>query len=121
MSDIPQKPRVRQHVEAAVKTKHHVAGMRRSADELGGMDPTGARWMRKDAAELEAKAETDLCRWSYATATPQVGNGSELIPLPEPAPITLPSMSASLPTCWRIQPQLSEWSWQQSPTRYHSA
>jgi hypothetical protein len=59
--------------------------MRRSADEFEGMDPTGARFMRKDAAELEAKADADLSRWSYTTAPARVGNGGELVPLPEPA------------------------------------
>jgi len=47
------------------------------------MDPTGARFMRKDAADLEAKAETDLCRWSYTTSTPELGNGGELVPITE--------------------------------------
>jgi hypothetical protein len=41
--------------------------------------------MRKDAAEIDAKAEADLSRWSYTTAPPEVGNGGELVPLPEPA------------------------------------
>ena len=35
-------PRVRQRVEAALKAKHHAAGMRRSAEECAGADPTGA-------------------------------------------------------------------------------
>jgi hypothetical protein len=84
MSDAPQKlPRIRQRVEAALKAKHQAAGMRRSADELAGMDPTGARFMRKDAAELEAKAEKDLSRWSYTTSTPELGNGGELVPIAE--------------------------------------
>ena len=84
MSDTPQKlPRVRQRVEAAVKAKHQAAVMRRSADEVSGMDPTGARYIRKDAADLEAKAETDLCRWSYTMSEPQVGNGGELVPITE--------------------------------------
>jgi hypothetical protein len=39
--------------------------------------------MRKDAADLEAKAETDLCRWSYTTSTPELGNGGELVPITE--------------------------------------
>ena len=84
MSDAPQKlPRVRQRVEAALEAKHSAAGMRRSAEELSGMDPTGAKFMRKDAAELESKAETDLCRWSYTTSTPELGNGGELVPITE--------------------------------------
>jgi hypothetical protein len=83
MTDEQRKPRVRQRVEAALKMKHRAEGMRRSADEYAGMDPTGARFMRKDAAELEAKAETDLCRWSYTTSAPQVGNGGELAPITE--------------------------------------
>jgi len=84
MSDTPQKlPRVRQRVEAAVKAKHQAAVMRRSADEVSGMDPTGARYIRKDAADLEAKAETDLCRWSYTMSEPQVGNGGEWVPITE--------------------------------------
>ena len=84
MSDAPQKlPRVRQRVEAAVKAKHQAAVMRRSADEVSGMDPTGARYIRKDAADLEAKAETDLCRWSYTMSEPQVGNGGEWVPITE--------------------------------------
>jgi hypothetical protein len=79
-----QKPvRVRRRVEGALKAKHSAAGMRRAADELEGMDPTGARFMRKDAAELEAKAETDLSRWSYTTTEPQIGNGGELVPITE--------------------------------------
>jgi hypothetical protein len=57
--------------------------MRRSADEIEDMDPTGARFMRKDAAELEAKAETDLSRWSYTMSEPQIGNGGELVPITE--------------------------------------
>jgi hypothetical protein len=86
MSDAPQKlPRVRERVEAALKAKHRAAGMRRAADEVADMDPTGARLMRKDAAEIEAKAEADLSRWSYTTVPPEVGNGGELAPLPEPA------------------------------------
>ena len=85
MTDSPQKPpRVRQRVEAALKMKHRAAGMRRSAEEYAGGDPTGARFMRKDAATLKAKADSDLCRWSYTTSLPEVGNGGELIPLPEP-------------------------------------
>jgi hypothetical protein len=39
--------------------------------------------MRKDAAELEAKAETDLSRWSYTTTEQQIGNGGELVPITE--------------------------------------
>jgi hypothetical protein len=84
MSDVPDKPpRVRHRVEAAVKAKHRAAGMRRSADELGHIDPLGARFMRDDAAALEAKAEKDLSRWSYTTGAVEVGNGGELVPLPE--------------------------------------
>jgi hypothetical protein len=78
-------PRVRQRVEAALKTKHHAAGMRRSADEYSAMDPTGTRFIRKDAAELDAKADADLSRWSYTTSLPEIGNGGELFPIPEPA------------------------------------
>ena len=60
MTDSPQKPpRVRQRVEAALKMKHRAAGMRRSAEEYAGGDPTGARFMRKDAATLKAKADSD--------------------------------------------------------------
>ncbi len=84
MSDAPDKPRVRHRVEAALKAKHRTAGMRRSADELGRIDPLGARFMRDDAAKLEAKAETDLSRWSYTTGAAEPGNGGELVPLPEP-------------------------------------
>jgi hypothetical protein len=58
--------------------------MRRSADEFEGIDPTGARFMRKDAAELDAKADEDLSRWTYTTSLPERGNGGELVPLPEP-------------------------------------
>jgi len=40
MTDNPQKPpRVRQRVEAALKTKHRAAGMRRAADEYACSDP----------------------------------------------------------------------------------
>jgi len=86
MTDNPQKPpRVRQRVEAALKMKHRAAGMRRSADDYAGSDPTGARFMRQDAATIETKADSDLCRWSYTTGLPEAGNGGELIPLPEPA------------------------------------
>jgi hypothetical protein len=84
-NETPNVPRVRERVEAALKAKHHAAGMRRTADEFGGMDPTGAKFMRKDAAELDAKADADLSRWSYTTGLPEVGNGGELVPLPEPA------------------------------------
>ena len=48
------------------------------------MDPTGARFMRKDADAIEAKADSELSRWSYTTGPVQVGNGGELVPLPEP-------------------------------------
>jgi hypothetical protein len=78
-------PRVCQRVEAALKLKHRVAGIRRSADELGATDPLGARFMRDDASKLEAEADADLSRWTYTTGLPQVGNGGELVPLPEPA------------------------------------
>jgi hypothetical protein len=84
MTDDPKKPSVRQRVEGALKSKHHAAGLRRSADEMGGADPTGARWARKDAAVLDAKAAEDLSRWSYTLAPVEVGNGGELVPLPEP-------------------------------------
>jgi len=83
MSNAPDKPRVRHRIETALKAKHRAAGMRRSADELGRIDPLGARFMRDDAAKLEAKAETDLSRWSYTTGLVEVGNGGELVPLPE--------------------------------------
>jgi hypothetical protein len=84
MEPTSQKPvRVRLRVESALKAKHSAAGMRRSADEIADMDPTGARFMRKDAAELEAKAETDLSRWSYTMSEPQIGNGGELVPITE--------------------------------------
>ena len=49
-----------------------------------------ARWWSRRSyyqqrqAELEAKAETDLCRWSYTTSTPELGNGGELVPITEP-------------------------------------
>jgi len=82
MEPASQKPvRVRRRVESALKAKHSAAGMRRSADEIADMDPTGARWMRKDAEQLDAKAETDLSRWSYTTTEPQIGNGGELVPI----------------------------------------
>src|SRR5438045_3002246 len=85
MSEAPKDPpRVRHRVEAALKAKHRVTGMRRSADELGRIDPLGARFMRDDAAKLETKAESDLSRWSYTTGLPERGNGGELVPLPEP-------------------------------------
>jgi hypothetical protein len=83
MTDNPQKPRVRQRVEAALESKHRAAGMRLSADEFTDMDPTGARWTRKDAEQLDAKAETDLSRWSYTMSAPQIGNGGELVPITE--------------------------------------
>lgn len=85
MSDAPDKPpRVRHRVEAALKGKHRAAGLRRLADEYGGADPVGAHFMRKDAADLEAKADADLSRWSYTTAVPERGNGGELVPFREP-------------------------------------
>ena len=84
MSDAaPKPPRVRQRVETAIKAKHRAAKLRRSADEFESMDSTGARFMWKDAAELEARADADLSRWSYTIAPPKVGNGGELVPLPE--------------------------------------
>jgi hypothetical protein len=90
-------PRVRQRVETALKTKHRVAGMRRSADELGHIDPLGARFMRDDAAALELKADADLSRWSYTTGAIEVGNGGELRPLPEPATAALADHVAEPP------------------------
>ena len=85
MSDTAQKPpRVRQRVEAALKKKHSATRLRRWADEHAAGDPTGARFARKDAAVLEAKADADLSRWAYTTAPTEFGNGGELVPLPEP-------------------------------------
>jgi hypothetical protein len=83
MTDNPQKPRVRQRVEAALKAKHNAVGLRQVADKYAGIDPTGARFMRKDADAIEAKAESELSRWNYTTGPVQVGNGGELVPLPE--------------------------------------
>jgi hypothetical protein len=71
-------------VEAALKKKHGAARLRRWADEQAAGDPTGARFVRKDAAVLEAKADADLSRWAYTTAPTEFGNGGELVPLPEP-------------------------------------
>ena len=85
MSDISHKPpRVRARVESAVTAKHNAVGLRQTADKYAGMDPTGARFMRKDADAIEAKADSELSRWSYTTGPVQVGNGGELVPLPEP-------------------------------------
>jgi hypothetical protein len=83
MTDDPQKPRVRKRVETALKEKDSATRMRRWADELSEADPTGARWTRKDADAIEAKAEIALSRSSYTTDLPETGNGGELVPLPE--------------------------------------
>ena len=83
MTDDPQKPRVRKRVETALKEKDSATRMRRWADELSEADPTGARWTRKDADAIEAKAEIALSRSSYTTGLPETGNGGELVPLPE--------------------------------------
>jgi hypothetical protein len=77
--------RVRQRVESALKAKHNAGGLRRTADKYAGMDPTGSRFMHKDADAIEANADSELSRWSYTTGPVQVGNGGELVPLPESA------------------------------------
>ena len=85
MTDDLKKPRVRERVETALKAKHSAVGLRQTADKYADMDPTGARFMRKDADIIEARADSELSRWSYTTGPAQVGNGGELVPLPEPA------------------------------------
>jgi hypothetical protein len=60
MTDDPQKPRVRQRVESALKAEHNAVGLRRTADEYAGMDPTGARFMRTDADAIETNADSEL-------------------------------------------------------------
>jgi hypothetical protein len=85
MTDDPKKPRVRERVEAALKGKHSAVGLRQTADRYAEMDPTGAKFMRRDADTIEARADSELSRWSYTTNHVQVGNGGELVPLPEPA------------------------------------
>jgi hypothetical protein len=67
MTDGPQKPRVRKRVETALKAKHSAVDLRQTADKYAGMDPTGARFMRKDADAIEARADSELSRWSYTT------------------------------------------------------
>ena len=84
MSNASDKPRVRHRVEAALKAKHRATELRRLADETANLDPLGAMWMGKDAAALDTRADADLSRWSYTTSLPEVGNGGELRPLPEP-------------------------------------
>ncbi len=67
----------------ALEAKDSATRMRRWADELSEADPTGARWTRKDADAIEAKAEIALSRSSYTTGLPETGNGGELVALPE--------------------------------------
>jgi hypothetical protein len=83
MTGDPKKPRVRKRVETALEAKDSATRMRRWADELSETDPTGARWTRKDADAIEAKAEIALSRSSYTSGLPETGNGGELVPLPE--------------------------------------
>jgi hypothetical protein len=83
MADDAQKSRVRKRVETALKEKDSATRMRRWADELSEADPTGARWTRKDADAIEAKADIALSRSSYTTDLSEKSNGGELVPLPE--------------------------------------
>jgi hypothetical protein len=79
----PKPPSIRVRAEKAVSDQHHAAGLRRIADEDSGRDPTGARFMRKDAAHLEAKADAALSISAYTSGVARNGNGGELVPLPE--------------------------------------
>jgi hypothetical protein len=75
--------RVRKRAEQGVIDQHNAARLRRIADEDGGSDPVGARFKRKDADILEAKAAEALALTTYTTSLPRKGNGGELVPLPE--------------------------------------
>jgi hypothetical protein len=80
---VPRQPTVRDRAEKAVANKHRAAKLRRLADEEGASYPTSARFMRKDADILDAKADEGLALTTYTTGLPRRGNGGELVPLPE--------------------------------------
>lgn len=64
--------------EEAMVVRERAARLRVMADETGGSDPTGARWLRLEAKESEASAA--------AVLTPQrpleIGGGGEIVPDP---------------------------------------
>lgn len=62
------------------------AGARRKlavADALAASDPTGARWHRLEAAEMDANAVAFLNLAAHYKRGPQVGNGGEMVPVGE--------------------------------------
>jgi hypothetical protein len=80
----PPKP-TRKRIAQALRNKHRADGMDHWADrETVRRDRIAGLGIRHDAQLVRDKAEADLSLWAYTTATPQRGNGGELVPLPEP-------------------------------------